>query len=86
MTAPGEPRERQWTAGACAFVLIGVLILIPSGLCTGTFGYFTIVEMLQARDPLGALANGFFVLAISGSFLAGAIFLIVLGLRNRKTK
>jgi hypothetical protein len=77
---------RQWTGCGCALVVIGLLILIPSGLCTGTFGYMTLLAIFQGDDVGSELSSGFVVLAISGSFLVGAIFLIRLGLRERKPK
>jgi uncharacterized membrane protein YjjB (DUF3815 family) len=84
---PPEPSgPRQWTAGACAFVVLGLLILVPSGLCTGTFSYMTILEIVEGKDVAVALSDGFFVLAISGSFLAGAVFLIRHGFKQRKPK
>jgi hypothetical protein len=64
----------------------GLLILIPSGLCTGTFGYMTLLAIFQGGDVISEVENGFFVLAISIAFLVGAIFLIRLGLRERKPK
>jgi hypothetical protein len=80
------PNKPQWTVGGCAFVVLGLLILIPSGLCTGTFGYMTLLSIAQGSDVAEALSNGFLVLAISGSFLAGAIFLIRHGFNQRKPK
>ena len=84
--SPSKSRSREWTAGACAFVALGLLILVPSGLCTGTFGYMTILEIVEGHDPMAALSEGFFVLAMSGSLFVGAIFLIRYGLRSRKPK
>jgi uncharacterized membrane protein YjjB (DUF3815 family) len=83
---PERPVERQWTAGACAFVVVGLLILVPSGLCTGTWGYLIVLDIIERGDLAESLSSGFFVLAISVSFLVGAIFLIRSGLRQRKPK
>ncbi len=86
MTAPDSqlPQFRQSPGCGCAFLILGLLILIPSGLCTGTFGYLTIVEIVQGKSVADALSDGSALLGISGTFLAGAIFLIWLGWQARK--
>ena len=48
MTQPEQPPRRHWTAGAVALVVIGLLILVPSGLCTAVIGGISISEMFSA--------------------------------------
>jgi len=78
---PKYPPPTGGGAGAVALFIIGVLILLPSGLCTAVFGFgaiyalFTDPETL-AKDfadvlPLVAVTLFFFVmgiLAIRASF------------------
>lgn len=67
-------------------MIAGLVVLIPSGLCTGTLGYLTIVQIAEGQNIPDALSESFILIAISGLSLAGTIFLIHLGLRGRKTK
>jgi hypothetical protein len=90
MSTP-EPQRTEWTGGACALVVIGLLILVPSGLCTGSLGIMAIAEALFP-SKFGIVSGGgtlndlFPVLIIGGPFIIGGIFLIRLGLRSRKSK
>ena len=50
-TAPPPKAGRpHWTAGAIAVLVIGLLILVPSGLCTGVFGFGALYEMMTASS------------------------------------
>ena len=58
---PGAPvaRKPHWSALAIVLLVIGLLILVPSGLCTAAFGIGAllgaIVQPLQAVSALGSL-------------------------------
>ena len=39
-----SPPKKRWTFISVALVVIGLLILVPAGLCTAVFGFFTVVE------------------------------------------
>ena len=41
---PSAPPKKRWTFISIALFVIGLLILVPAGLCTAVFGFFTIVE------------------------------------------
>jgi|KBSMisStaDraftv2_1062788.scaffolds.fasta_scaffold62390_2 hypothetical protein len=74
---PPKPSARRWTAGAIAVLAIGLLIFIPSGLCTGIFGMGAIYGMITGSGREGfsilleALLFGAIPLAIGG----GLVFL-----------
>ena len=53
--AHATPREKapRWTGISIAFFVVGLLILVPSGLCTALLGVATLIE---DADPSGALA------------------------------
>jgi hypothetical protein len=84
---PVEPKKKGSLTGAgVALVVIGLLILVPSGLCTGLMGiagFFAAVSGNNWNDFIDTLteAIGFGLIPI----LIGA-FLLWAGLRLRKTK
>jgi hypothetical protein len=83
----------HWTAGSVALVVIGLLILIPSGLCTTAIGIGYVVNMLayQRESLLTILAGGLpsallMPALIGGPFVALGAFLVHLGWRRRKPR
>jgi len=42
--SPPQQGKPRWTFISIALFAIGLVILVPSGLCTAVFGFFTIVE------------------------------------------
>ena len=61
-----EPRaendRRRWTVIAVALLVIGLLILIPSGLCTAVFGGSILVEGLT--NPGGTLRESLSIILL----------------------
>lgn len=55
---------RKRSARTTALLVIGLLILVPSGLCTGMFGGSALIEMLSHRRGED-YASGILVLAIA---------------------
>ncbi len=47
-------RQPHWTALAITLLVIGLLIAIPSGLCTGVFGVGAIYDMMTSSSSEGA--------------------------------
>jgi hypothetical protein len=78
---PVPPRPR-WTGAAITLFAIGLLILIPSGLCTGVFGIGAIVGSFSS--------NGFdygiviMALIVGGPFMLLGALLMRTGLRERR--
>jgi hypothetical protein len=68
------PKPRGAGCAAVALVTLGLLILVPSGLCTGFFALYPIVEPIL--DPNHRPVSGDFGIAIS----IGVPFVIVGGL------
>jgi hypothetical protein len=69
---PKYPPPTGGGAGAAALFVIGVLILLPSGLCSAVFGFGAIFELFN--NP-GALANDF--LDILPMIIVTVVFLII---------
>lgn len=93
MTKSDQTPRPHWTAGSVALIVIGLMILIPSGLCTTMMGIGYIVDMFayQRGSLVTILAGGLpsaliLPAVIGGPFIALGAFLIHLGWRRRKTR
>ncbi len=82
---PADPKPpARWTGAAVAFVVIGLLILIPSGLCTGVFGIAGLVGGLTSSGAdMSLLAMA---LIVGGPFVALGALLVRTGLRERNRR
>lgn len=75
-SSPGQ--RRQWGALSVTLLVVGLLILIPSGLCTGVFGIGALYDMFTSSSSEGfgilmeALVIGGFPLAIGGILVYAA--------------
>ena len=69
-----EPQpKRHYSAGSTlALLIIGLLILVPSGLCTGAFGVMAIYSAItspgEAGDSLSFIPQA---LIVGGPFVVG---------------
>lgn len=78
---PEPDRKRGGRAGAIAVLVIGLLILIPSGLCTGIFTIYTIMMAFNTSHH-GSAADFFgLVLTFGGPFVLIGGLLTWLGVR-----
>jgi hypothetical protein len=73
------PQRLRWTAGSIALFVIGLLILVPSGLCTGIFGAIALSDI--SRETAGLLAMALMIGGIPA--LIGAA-LVYAGLKARR--
>ena len=80
---PLRPSRPRWTGGAIAVLVIGLLILIPSGLCTGIFGVGAIYRMITSFSGEGMTLLSE-ALTIGGIPLALGAGLVFLALQMRK--
>ena len=80
--SPPEPPPRRRGAAAIALIVVGLLILIPSGLCTSVF---VIMGLVSSFSVPGDSASSFLeALVFGGPFIAFGTALLVLGLRGRR--
>jgi len=70
-------------AGGLALIVIGLLILIPSGLCTALFGGASIFEMLRGGSGLNVLPEA---LMVGGPFILIGFVLFRVGVTLRRSK
>ena len=73
-----QSRRGQLTAGGCALIALGLLILLPSGLCTAIMGFAVVTEGLGPDLEGVTYLITFLVIALIGAALVYA------GLRARK--
>jgi hypothetical protein len=73
MTNPSAPPQGRRTGGAIALIAIGLLILVPSGLCTALVGIYD------------AVGFNWLVFLIGGPPMALGALLLFLGLSWRRS-
>lgn len=77
MTDPAPPPRGRRTGGAIALITIGLLVLVPSGLCTSFAGIFLFVSAFVNSDDLAHL--GLLLLYSTGMLLLFGGLPIALG-------
>ncbi|HTK80336.1 MAG TPA: hypothetical protein VL286_07835 [Rhizomicrobium sp.] len=76
--AAAAPRKPHWSALAVVLLVIGLLILIPSGLCTGIFGIGALYDAVTSSSSEGfsilleALMFGAIPIAIGAALVYAA--------------
>ena len=78
----GMPMD-SFMLGGMALIVIGLLILIPSGLCTAVFGGMSIFEMFSSSTGLDVLPEA---LMIGGPFILIGFILFRVGTNLRRPK
>jgi hypothetical protein len=80
---PPPPRTPRWGALAITLLVIGLLILVPSGLCTGIFGVGALYAMFtsSSNEGISILAEA---LMIGGIPLAIGAALVYAAFKVRK--
>jgi hypothetical protein len=81
---PGAPvaRKPHWSALAIVLLVIGLLILIPSGLCTGVFAIGALLGALSAAGT--AIPTFLMTLVLGGIPTAIGAALVYAALRLRR--
>jgi hypothetical protein len=74
---PAQQRVRRWTFISVALFVIGLLILVPAGLCTLTLGTLFLMDPSDAAAFFGA------VLVFGGVPMALGALLVWAGLKAR---
>lgn len=79
---PADPKPpARWTGAAIALVVIGLLILVPSGLCTSAFGIAGLMGMFESSSGDASLLP--MALIVGGPFVVLGALLVRTGLRER---
>jgi len=69
-------------AGAVAMIIIGLVIFIPSGLCTGIIGGGALIGMFVNPRNFDGIAMIIIPLVVGGPFVAGGFALIWSGIKR----
>ena len=67
-TTPGGS-EPRWTAVSIAFLVVGLLILLPSGLCTALLGVATLIEDADGAGVIAVLLYGALPIAMGAALV-----------------
>ena len=80
MTDQQQPSPGRM-AGGMALIVIGLLILVPSGLCTAFFGGMSLIEMFSDSSGLDVLPEA---LMFGGPFILIGALLFYAGRKMRR--
>jgi hypothetical protein len=71
------PKPQHSIAGALALLVLGLLILVPSGLCTGIMGGGAILTMVTyPKNASGSVGLLSMALIIGGPFVIGGAAMV----------
>ena len=78
-------RPRYSAAGTAALMIIGLLILVPSGLCTGIFGGGAVLDAIVHPENIGDSVSMIgAALVFGGPFVAVGGGLVWLGVKRMR--
>jgi hypothetical protein len=81
---PNLPSQGRMIGGM-ALIVIGLLILIPSGLCTAIFGVMSFADLFSSPSAAGeAMSILLEVLIVGGPFIVVGFVLFRVGLALRR--
>lgn len=84
---PPPPPPRRNVAAGVAFLVIGLLLLVPSGLCTGILAGGTLIESFIHPGSSGDLGSVFFMaLIFGGPFIVGGGVLVWQGVERLRRR
>jgi hypothetical protein len=82
-----QPESKPSMIGTIAFIVIGALIFIPSGLCTGVMLFGPVLELiLHPQSGVPAYGFGTIALFVGGPFVAIGGALIWTGIRRLRER
>ena len=79
------PRRHYRAAGTAALLIVGLLILVPSGLCTGAFGIGAVLELLTNPQNADTSMLGM-ALIFGGPFVAVGGVLVWIAIRRMRAR
>lgn len=78
-----EQGPRRNVAGGIALLVLGLVILVPSGLCTGIMAIGAIVSMFRYPSAVGLLPTA---LIFGGPFVAAGSALVWQGIKRLRNR
>ncbi len=88
MSMPEPPAKSRYSAaGTAALLTIGLLILVPSGLCTGVLGGGAILDAIVHPENIGDSVSMLGAAAVfGGPFVAVGGVLVWLGVKRMRDR
>lgn len=87
MSQPEPPKPRYSAAGTAALMIIGLLFLIPSGLCTGIMGGGAVIDALVHPENISDSVSMLVMVAIvGGPFVALGAVLVWFGVKRIRSR
>lgn len=86
MSQPDPPAKPKYSAaGTAALMIIGLLFLVPSGLCTGILGGGAAIDAFVHPENIGDSASMMLTVAIvGGPFVVFGAMLVWFGVRRMR--
>lgn len=83
---PDPAPERIYSSGGiAALIVIGLLLLIPSGLCSGALGVMAIwASITQPGNTGDAISTLPMVVIVGGPFIIGGGAMVITGIRRAR--
>jgi hypothetical protein len=80
-------KPKYSAAGTAALVIIGLLFLVPSGLCTGILGGGAVIDAFVHPENIGDSASMILTVAIvGGPFVVFGAVLVWLGVKRTRRR
>ena len=80
-------KPRYSAAGTAALIVIGLLFLVPSGLCTGILGGGAVIDALVHPENVGDSASMIvMVLIVGGPFIALGAVMVWVGVKRMRNR
>jgi hypothetical protein len=84
MSQPDPSPKRQYSAaGTAALLVIGLLFLVPSGICTGIFGGGALLDAFTSpHNASDSLSMIFAAILFGGPFITVGAVMVLIGIRR----
>jgi hypothetical protein len=80
-----DAKPKYNVAGTAAMLIIGLLVLVPSGLCTGFLGGGALIgAILDPNEASEGLSTFVMALVIGGPFVAAGVALVWLAVKRMR--
>jgi hypothetical protein len=86
MSQPEPEKSLRWTATGVAFFVIGLLILVPSGLCATSALLFFLGSLFSRVSQSEQLGITLFVMIVAAPFILLGIGFMRTGLKERRRR
>lgn len=80
-----DPKPHYSAGGIAALIVIGLLLLVPSGLCSAAIGIGAIYGMIAQPQNAGDALNFIpMIVIVAGPFIVGGAAMLITGIRRAR--